>query len=150
MIWKTRNQETLRIKHAFLLNPGRSMTVKDISEDLEYPLKLVQQTVTGFYRSRHLKKVGTRGRWALYQLRKDSEEQAKAPIELSALESGLAIIAAIEDLRKRLQAAETERDELKELLSDYDRLAEDNRVMHERITKLLTQLSATNAATLRL
>jgi len=70
--------------------------------------------------------------------------------EFNALEVGSAIIDSILALKLENMKLREELKECRELMSDYDRLTEDNRVLHERVTKLSTQISASNAKTLKL
>ena len=77
--------------------------------------------------------------------------------KISALEVGNSIIELVDRLRNQLKQARGQikklRDEnktLNALLEDYDRLQEDNRAMHERITDLSTRASASNLKSLQL
>jgi hypothetical protein len=67
-----------------------------------------------------------------------------------ALQIGNSVVDLVNDLRSRVQALTEERDELKELMDDYDRIVDENRVLKERMNDLHVKYGAANRKELRL
>jgi len=148
--WKARTPETKKVKEAILTWNNRiGFSIQDIM------LKAGTKRATAARTIQYLYKQGIldRPEENLYFLKdapKTPEQSCFKNITFNALEVGESIIILVENLKKKIQELEDENKTLTDISEDYDRLAQDNRVLQERVTELSTRYSASNLKQLKL
>jgi len=147
--WTAKTPETQKVKEA-IINWNGPFSVQDIAKKAG-----VKQVKAGQH-ILYIHKIGIIDRISYNNyIKKNLPSQQKTPQILrentfNTLEVGESIITLVESLKKKIQELEDENKTLTDISEDYDRLAQDNRVLQERVTELSTRASASNLKQLKL